>query len=460
MRIMRLLIRILSAGLIAILLGAFAALAKPVKEDAKEIRPVVKDDTLIGASLSQLKKDVSSGNKAALDAFWARVAKEGSPLIEPSPGDEGYSLVTFLYHGKDDTRNVVVFGGVAGTDLDKMNHLEGTDVWYLTYKVRNDARFTYDLSPNDALTSLIKMDMKDMKAIMKRISTFAPDPLNPHKFIGMPVPSTVELPGAPPQNWITLAPGVTAGKVEEKKFKSTIMKNERNIWVYTPAGYDPRGPDYGLMVLFDGVAFKDWVPTPVILDNMIAKGLIPPMVAIILDNPTPVSRNTELPCNADFADFLAKEVVPWMRQNYHATSDPSRVVVAGSSYGGLASTYAALRHPEVFGNVLSQSGSYWWAPDGSFEPEWLTKEFVKSPKLPVKFYLDVGLMEVGSMPNDAPTQVAVNRHMRDVLQAKGYSVTYREFNGAHEYYNWRGTLSDGLLALIGKQQAASASGHK
>jgi len=34
----------------------------------------------------------------------------------------------------------------------------------------------------------------------------------------------------------------------------------------------------------------------------------------------------------------------------------------GSSPGGLAATYAAYRHPEMFGNVLSQSGSYWWTP--------------------------------------------------------------------------------------------------
>jgi len=49
----------------------------------------------------------------------------------------------------------------------------------------------------------------------------------------------------------------------------------------------------------------------------------------------------------------------------------------------------------------------------------------------------------------------VNRHMRDVLQAKGYSVHYREFNGGHEYLNWRGTLADALLALVGKSAAVN-----
>src|SRR5439155_713104 len=81
------------------------------------------------------------------------------------------------------------------------------------------------------------------------------------------------------------------------------------------------------------------------------------------------------------------------------------------------SAYMALRHSEVFGNVLSQSGAFWWAPDhhggicgakcpesggrsedrfmdGSTEGNWMAKQFVVSPKLPVRFYLDAGTFEV------------------------------------------------------------------
>ena len=43
-----------------------------------------------------------------------------------------------------------------------------------------------------------------------------------------------------------------------------------------------------------------------------------------------------------------------------------------------------------------------------------------------------------------------NRHMRDVLLAKGYDVHYREFVGGHDYLSWRGLLADGLISLIGK----------
>lgn len=75
-----------------------------------------------------------------------------------------------------------------------------------------------------------------------------------------------------------------------------------------------------------------------------------------------------------------------------------------------------------------------------------------SKKLPVRFYMDVGLLETGPTPDNGPDMVVVNRHLRDVLQAKGYFVHYSEFNGGHEYLNWRGTLSDGLIVLMGKSK--------
>ena len=49
-------------------------------------------------------------------------------------------------------------------------------------------------------------------------------------------------------------------------------------------------------------------------------------------------------------------------------------------------------------------------------------------------------------------QLNTNRHLRDVLIAKGYSVQYQEFNGNHTYVNWRGSFGDGLVSLIGSEK--------
>ena len=59
-----------------------------------------------------------------------------------------------------------------------------------------------------------------------------------------------------------------------------------------------------------------------------------------------------LATDPDFPEFLVSELLPWVHARYNVTTDPRLTVVAGASYGGLAATYAALRHPEVFGNVL------------------------------------------------------------------------------------------------------------
>jgi enterochelin esterase family protein len=266
----------------------------------------------------------------------------------------------------------------------------------------------------------------------------------------------LELPGAPPQPWVERLPGVPKGTLKEQKIKSESLKGERTVAVYTPAGYDPRGDEYGLLVLFDGAFYqdKDMIPAPVILDNLIAKKKIPPLLAVFVKH-NPLSRNKDLSCSEPFADFLVKELVPWVRGQYRVSADPACTIVGGLSLGGLMASYCGLRHSDVFGNVLSQSGSYWWFPGGleqdpramlDVEPGWLTREFVAAPHRPLRFYLEIGRFEDGGI---LTSMCGESRRFRDVLKAKGYSVHYSEYNGGHDYVTWRGSFADGLMALVG-----------
>ena len=108
---------------------------------------------------------------------------------------------------------------------------------------------------------------------------------------------------------------------------------------------------------------------------------------------------------------------------------------------------------------------YQWSPNdfhlekgNDGETGWLMKQFVHYPRLDLEFYLDCGIFEATSMPNynkDDRVIVSGNlvfvRHMRDVLQAKGYKVTYQEFLGSHEGIWWDDLIVDGLIALIGNK---------
>ncbi|MNJ44955.1 Enterochelin esterase [compost metagenome] len=366
-------------------------------------------------------------------AFWDAREAQGTPLVEPVADKPGYSLVTFLWRGAE--HNVRVFGAPSGNH-DELQRLGDSDVWFRSYEVPSSARLSYQMAADVPPSS-------DRRVIL---ATTRRDPLNTAAFAdssGDPwlSRSQLELPDAPAQPWVAQRQGVARGTVERQRLNSKLLGNERDVYLYRPAAWKAGAAGQGLLVLFDAHAYTRQVPTPVILDNLIADSLIAPTAALIIANPSDLSRQQELPPSPQFARFMAEELMPWAKAR-GISAEASRTVVAGSSYGGLASAYMGLKHPELFGNVLSMSGSYWWGREGE-EPGWLTREYVKAPKQALRFYLQSGLFE-------GPKILDTNRHMRDVLLAKGYPVTQVEYPAGHDYLQWRGSLPCGLIALIGK----------
>lgn len=414
---------------------------------------------LISPRITALQEALTARDRNALDGFWQEVATHGAPLVEPIEDEPDYRLVTFLWRDRGQTRNVVVIQGPAywGDWYNNMlTPLPQSDLWYKTYRLRSDMRTGYWLSLNDPLIPL--HEIEDERA---HWSKYQLDPLNPRthtypKDDELPDDedftfSLLELPDAPAQPWIVPRPHVPQGKVEMFRFRSQILDNERRVWIYTPPGYMASGEPYDLLLVFDGLAYlhHDLVPTSTILDNLLFEGKIPPLVAVFPDSLSMETRSRELPCYPPFVEFLTRELLPWVHGQYHITSDPARTIVAGSSYGGLAAAFAGLTAPQVFGKVLSQSGAFWYSGQemDDIDAEWLlTRRFVESPRLQLRFYLEVGLLE---HIHETDT-VFCNRHLRDILEAKGYHVTYSEYMGGHNYICWRGSFADGLLALIGK----------
>jgi hypothetical protein len=61
--------------------------------------------------------------------------------------------------------------------------------------------------------------------------------------------------------------------------------------------------------------------------------------------------------------------------------------------------------------------------------------------------ITVGVLERDHKYPQTPSPLQANRHMRDVLLAKGYTVNYREVAGGHEVSIVAFTLADSLLSL-------------
>lgn len=430
--------------------------------------------------IQALRASVERGERESVNSFWEEIKRTGAPLIEPIVGDRENMAVTFVWKGTPNTHNVLVlwlpYLGVTPDEF-LMARLGETDVWHKTIKVNRKMRLAYTLAPNVGRLRPMSLGF-DADAINMAAVAARPDPLNPKRYRVDPdsvdAPeyrgnSVLEMPDAPPQPWIAQRLDVPAGRVEKHRFNSAALKNEREIAVYLPPLYSPRAGPYPLLLLFDEDAYLSLVPTPIILDNLISEGRIPPVVALLIGN-APGARDRELPCNPEFSQALVTELLPWAHGLYNFTSEPHHTVVAGSSAGGLAAACSGLWHPEVFGNVLAQSGAFHRTPafrnnvaDSNSETNWIVGQFISSPKKPLRFYLDAGSAEFNATGNAADAILFCTRTLRDVLRAKGYEVHFQEFEGGHDYLSWRGTLADGLIELLGEsctKDAARAPGRR
>jgi enterochelin esterase-like enzyme len=359
----------------------------------------------VSPRISALKRRIESGDRHALDEFWQEATRTGTPLIEPGRDGAHEVIATFVWRGDANTQNVGLLAPLAnspGLPNVQLSQLLNTNLWYGSWQMKGDLRFTYRFVPN------VKPGENP-----QQFATV--DPLNPHRmevsFEGSRIPPTqlsiASMPSAPEERWIAKQAGVPTGKVEEFALKSALLGSERKIWVYTPPDYADKAPDgYRLLVLFDGFVYQNLIPAPTILDNLIHARKMPAIVAVLIDNP-PESRMSELEYNPTFL--------------------------------------VGMQHPDLFGNVLSQSGSFW---DGNKDVkwEWLASQYEAKPKLALRFFIDAGLLE--DVAKDGPTLLAANRRLVTILRSKGYLTTYEEVGGTHEPVHWRSTFGDGLISLM------------
>ncbi|HSG33182.1 MAG TPA: alpha/beta hydrolase-fold protein [Sphingomonadaceae bacterium] len=193
---------------------------------------------------------------------------------------------------------------------------------------------------------------------------------------GMPLQAQERQPGEYPltgdsQPHEGIAHGEVRGPFEfhSEVFAGTV----RQYWVYVPAGYDPADPP-NLLVFQDGhraVRSDGVLRVPIVLDNLIAKGDIPPTIGLFV---TPGNLSQHFPelgwnnpdhrwqeydeLDDDYSRLIIGEMLPLIARDWSFSDNPAQRAIGGTSSGAIAAFTVAWRHPEAFGNVISMIGSY------------------------------------------------------------------------------------------------------
>lgn len=404
------------------------------------------DKEIESPRLNEFAESLKKASAQEVESTWEGMVGH-SPIIEPIPDAPDHCLVTFIWRGEKSTQAVFLSGGIPAPESEKpLARIPGTNIWFRSERLPTDSRFAYSILTPKRISV---PGNGNQAATTTEIMLRGPDPLNPLTFgLG----SIAELPAAPLQAWIKPSPGFPRGILKDFTIQSAVLEEQRTVTVYQPPTSGSK-KDLNLIILFDGNSDGMPIPVSTIMDNLIGQDAIPPAMTLLVHNLDRESRRRDLGCSKDFADFLALELVPWAERTWPVSRSSKSRVIGGLSLGGLMAAYTAMRHPEVFGNVLTQSGSFWYYPGWiksppihEIETNWLSARFAELPRLPLTFYMEVGRFEKYfniSMPDE-------NRRFRDVLNAKGYDITYREYNGGHDYVTWRNSLAEGLVALLGR----------
>jgi enterochelin esterase-like enzyme len=282
------------------------------------------------------------------------------------------------------------------------------------------------------------------------------DPSNPLIKPNLLFPgSMVHVPGPSSLPWEMN--DVRHGVIHHYFYKSQIIGDQRDYYVYTPPGYDPQAKEpYPVLYLLHGYSdmASGWTAVGranVILDNLIAEGKVKPMVVVMplgYGAPEIVKRTPQFGAafrdqalrqrNYDrFREALFQEVMPAVEGAYRVSTDREERAIAGLSMGGAETLLVGLNNLDRFAWV------------GAFSSGGLESDYAKDfPKLNAQANSELRLLWIACGTEDR--LIEPNRKFRAWLDSKGVHFTAIETPGMHTWMVWRRNLSNFAPLLFQK----------
>jgi enterochelin esterase-like enzyme len=349
----------------------------------------------------------------------------GTPA-PPSYDARSDRTVTFRLRAPEAT-SVSVSGDFAD---DPQAMTKGTDgVWTVTAGPLRPALYNYTFSVNGVRVV---------------------DPTNPMVAAGdrSAGPSFFEVKGDKPAPWALQA--VPHGAVHISVYDSKKFNAERQVYVYTPPGYDTTNTKYPALYLMHGAGGieSSWFAAGranLILDNLIAEGKAKPMI-IVMPYGRPGAAATlvagTVAANAAagqpqtsasvFPNDVVEDVIGFAEKTYRISSRADDRAVAGLSMGGNQTLAVGLTHLDLFRYIGAFSPVIFNQTAEQEFREALTNAPATNKKLK-QFYIYIGKKD---------TLFASNKSFHELLDQRHITHTFVETEGAHVWWNWRDYLVD------------------
>ena len=230
---------------------------------------------------------------------------------------------------------------------------------------------------------------------------------------------------------------VVHGDVRLMRYYSSVLNMWRNLYVYTPPGYNESGDNYPVLYLLHGGGEDErgWATqgkTDLILDNLIAEKKAQPMLVVMVDGNTGTPGFSEQFLKS-FEAELTQSVIPFVEKKYRTKGDAKNRALAGLSMGGLQTLYAGIYNPGLF-SYLGVFSSGWLPNQKNISDR--QYEYMKQNASLINDKLTIWIA-MGGKEDIAYENCQL---MLSKFKELDIKYTYQEYPGGHTWPVWRNNL--------------------